>query len=315
MTGKNRKYEQDERMAAEVEDTYCEAFEGLFVRLCVTAENEKWLSHAVRGATALPCTVFGESEAGIERFLSADKTPDGRVGAVVQIWVNGSTDESVERLENEVAKRVRQGILVVPTTAVYDAFHAECGGLPSLREKGTISTMRKIGHCGDGYEEVRVSHGREVIAIPIMMGEFIIEHFLRYGTGVMGGNIWLFCKSMDAALSAGERAVDAVNAVEGVIAPFGVCAAGSKPETKFPEIGPTTNHPFCPTLRGRITDSKVPDGVEAIPEIVVDGVSERAVENAIYAAIESVENMRGVLKISAGNYGGKLGKFRINLRR
>ena len=104
-----------------------------------------------------------------------------------------------------------------------------------------------------------------------------------------------------------------MNAVDGAIAPFGVCAAGSKPETKFPEIGPTTNHPFCPTLRGRIP-SKVPEGVAAIPEIVVDGVSEGVVANALRAAIESVESVEGVVKISAGNYGGKLGKFKFYLR-
>ena len=299
----------------EVEDTFCEAFEGLFVRLCVTANDEKWLTYAVRGATALPCTVFGESEAGIEKFLGEEETPDGRKGAIIQIWVGteGGEAKAIQKLEHEVAKRVRQGILVVPTTAVFDAFSLRCEGC-EIKEEGSIDTLRKIGHCGDGYEEICEKFGREIIKIPIMMGEFIVERFFKYGKGVMGGNIWLFCERIKDALAAGERAVEAVNTVDGAIAPFGVCAAGSKPETKFPEIGPTTNHPFCPTLRGKLAETKVPEGVSAIPEIVIDGVSESVVKKALRSVIESVRNEKGVVKISAGNYGGRLGKFKFYLR-
>jgi len=212
----------------EIEDTYCEAFDGLFTRICVTARDEKRLKQAAYGATALPCTVFGESEGGIEKWLSERETPDGRKGAIIQFWVNYGVD-APKKLEYEVSKRIRQGILVVPTTAVFNA--------SAHHHDWQIDTMDKIGHCGDGYETVEHRFGREVIAVPIMMGEFLVERYLSYDKGVMGGNVWLFCESIEAGLEAGEKAVEAIESVEGAIVPFGICAAGSKPETKYPEVG------------------------------------------------------------------------------
>jgi formylmethanofuran--tetrahydromethanopterin N-formyltransferase len=287
----------------ELEDTYCEAFEGLVARLYVTAYDEQRVRQAVSGATALPCTVFGESEGGVEQWLLEQETPDGRKGALIQIWVN-SGPGAPQKLEYELAKRVRQGILVVPTTSVFNALYST----------EIIDTMTKVGHCGDGYETVEHRFGREVIVVPIMMGEFVIERRISYQRGVMGGNIWLFCTSLASALEAGERAVAAIENVEGVIAPFGICSAGSKPETNFPEIGPTTNHWYCPTLKHHVAGSQVPDGVVSIPEIVFNGLTLDSVKTAMRAAILSVRDVEGVVKISAGNYGGKLGKYRILLR-
>ena len=287
----------------ELEDTYCEAFEGLVARLCVTAYDERRVRQAVSGATALPCTVFGESEGGVEQWLFEPETPDGRPGALIQIWVN-SGPGAPQRLEYELAKRVRQGILVVPTTSVFNALDAT----------ETFDIMAKVGHCGDGYETVEHRFGREVIVVPIMMGEFVIERLISYQRGVMGGNLWLFCTSLTSALEAGERAVAAIEKVEGVIAPFGICSAGSKPETNFPEIGPTTNHWYCPTLKYHIADSQVPEAVVSIPEIVFNGLTLDSVKAAMRAAILSVQDVEGVVKISAGNYGGRLGKYRISLR-
>jgi formylmethanofuran--tetrahydromethanopterin N-formyltransferase len=122
------------------------------------------------------------------------------------------------------------------------------------------------------------------------------------------------CRDEDSALKAGDKALEAIHTVEGVVTPFDICSAGSKPETNYPEIGPTTNHPYCPSLKGKIPDSKVPDGVNSIPEIVINGVSLDAVKKAMKEAINAVRDMNGVVKISAGNYGGKLGKHRIYLR-
>lgn len=287
----------------EVEDTFCEAFDGIYTRLIVTAKYKYLLEKAVKSATALPSTVFGESEAGIERWLSPKETPDGRVGAVIQIWVP-KTKRFMDVLMREVGKRIRQGILVVPTTRVFNA----CDG-----EK--IDAEVNVGRCGDGYEWFEERWGREVIVIPIMFGEFVIERYLGYAEGVAGGNIWYFCKDEDSALEVGERAVEALRDVEGVITPFDVCSAGSKPETKYPEIGPTTNHPYCPKLRGKIPDSKVPEDVKAIPEIVINGVSLEAVKKAMKICIEVGMDVEGVVKISAGNYGGKLGRHKIYLRK
>ena len=286
-----------------VDDTYCEAFDGLLSRLIVTAKDEKRLKRAIYSSTALPSTVFGEAEGGVEKLLSEDETPDRRIGAVIQIWV-AYTEGAAETLEYELSKRIRQGILVTPTTAVFNA----------LSSKEKIDIIKRVGHCGDGYENIEAKFGRDVVNIPLMMGEFIIERNIGYKRGVMGGNVWFFCEGEDEALEAGDRAVNAIDGIDGAITSFDICSAGSKPETNYPEIGPTTNHFFCPTLRGRIKDSKVPDNVQSIPEIVINGTSVDVVKEAMKAAIYAVKDVSGVLMISAGNFGGKLGNYKIYLR-
>jgi len=147
-----------------------------------------------------------------------------------------------------------------------------------------------------------------------MMPDFRIERFLGYDVGVSGGNIWLMCRDEDSALEAGDKALEAIHKVDGVITPFDLCSAGSKTETKYPEIGPTTNHYYCPSLKNKIANSRVPKEVESIPEIVINGMSMSAVKEAMMKAIVVTRNMRGVVRISAGNYGGQLGKHRIYLR-
>lgn len=289
----------------EIEDTYAEAFEGLFTRLIITAEP-KLLSRAAHNSTALPSVVINRTEGGIERWLNEGETPDGRKGAIVQFWgriVEENLEKSIENFDKELSYRIRQGILVTPTTTIFNALDSE----------KKIDAMRRVGHCGDGYEWEEEYCGRHVIKIPLMMGNFIIERHLGYARGVMGGNIWILCKDESSALEAGRKAVDAVDRTEGAIVSFDICSAGSKPETKHPEIGPTTNHPYCPTLKGKIPDSKVPDGVNAIPEIVINGMSIDVVKQAMKAAIDVAEDVDGVIKISAGNYGGRLGKYKIYL--
>lgn len=292
-------------MAAIIEDTYCEAFDGLYSRLVITARNKKLLQRAAFSSTALPLTVFGQSEGGIERWLTRKQTPDGRVGALIQIWILGG-EGVVKTLEAELGKRIRQGILVVPTTAVFNATDSE----------KKIDIMDKVGHCGDGYEWEEEYSGRKVINVPIMMGhDFKIERYLGYAKGIMGGNIWYFCTNINAALKAGGKAVKAIEKIEGAITSFDICSAGSKPETKYPEIGPTTNHPYCPTLKPKLgSESRVPDGVKSIPEIVINGITMEAVKQAMKQAIKAGINTPGVVKISAGNYGGKLGRHKIYLR-
>ncbi|WP_457555537.1 formylmethanofuran--tetrahydromethanopterin N-formyltransferase [Candidatus Pyrohabitans sp.] len=287
-----------------VEDTYCEAFDGIFVRMIITAKRERYLRRAAFGATCLPSTVVGRTEGGVEAWLAEDETPDGRMGALVQVWGIAGGKSALEKFEYELSLRIRQGVLVVPTTRIFNAWHGE----------EYIDTMRRVGHCGDGYESVERRFGREMINVPLMMGEWLIERRLGVGKGVAGGNVWFFASSEDAALEAGERAVEAVAGVEGAVTTFDVCSAGSKVETRYPEIGPTTNHPYCPTLRGKIPDSRVPEGVVSIPEVVINGISREAVEQAMLAAMRAGSEVDGVVRISAGNYGGKLGRHRIYLR-
>ena len=286
-----------------VEDTYCEAFDGIYSRLLITAKHKWLLKKAAYGSTALPSTVFGESEGGVERFVSPEETPDGRQGAIIQIWVQ-KTKNFKDVLMRELGKRIRQGILVVPTTRLFNATQSE----------NYIDAEINVGRCGDGYEWEEEMWGRKVIRVPIMFGEFIIERYLGYAEGIAGGNVWFFCESEEAALEAGEAAVEALKNMEGVITSFDICSAGSKPETKYPEIGPTTNHYYCPTLKGKIPDSKVPEGVKSIPEIVINGVNLEAVKKAMYVCLEVASRVDGVVKLSAGNYGGKLGQHKIYLK-
>jgi len=297
-------------MNAEIEDIYAEAFDGLYCRVIVTADDEEVLKRAAENATATPSIVIGRIEGGIERWLSEKETPDGRKGAILQFWggieEGKPLDNSVKKLEVELAHRIRQDILVKPFTALFDA-------LPN--PAGKIDMMERVGHCGDGFEWEEKLHRRNMIVVPIMVSNFLIERELGYAKGVMGANFWYMCKTKRAVMEAGRKAMKAIHQTEGVVTPFDVCSAGSKPETKFPWIGPTTNHPYCPTLKKRLgKESKVPEGVNYIPEIVINGVSIEAVKEAMKVGIQSAGNVKGVVKISAGNYGGKLGRHKIYLR-
>jgi formylmethanofuran--tetrahydromethanopterin N-formyltransferase len=295
---------------AEIEDTYAEAFAGIFCRVIVTADDEHTLWGAAEDATATPSVVIGRVEGGVEKWLSENETPDRRKGAVLQFWgaINRETPlaELLNKFETELSYRIRQDILVKPFTAVYDA-------LPEA--EGKMDMMERVGHCGDGYEWMENRHGREVIVVPLMVPDFVIERYLGYARGVMGANFWVLCKTKEAVKQAGVKALEAIRQVDGVVTPFDVCAAGSKPETHFPSIGPTTNHPYCSSLKPKLgTASLVPDGVRYVPEIVINGVSMEAVKQAMKAGIEAVLNVDDVVRVSAGNYGGKLGEFKIQLQ-
>lgn len=297
-------------MDASIEDTYAEAFDGLYFRILVTAYDRSTLIKAAEDSTATPSTVIGRIEGGIERWVPKSETPDRRLGAILQFWSGVDErkplEEIIRRFYREFSYRIRQDILVKPFTAVFDA---------CPNPIGKIDTLEFIGHCGDGYEWVEEQYGREMIIVPIMVPDFKIERYLGYGRGVMGGNFWYMCRTKKAVLEAGRRALKAIRQVEGVVTPFDICSAGSKPETKFPHIGPTTNHPYCPSLKDKLgPESKVPEGVRYIPEIVINGLTLDHVKEAMRVGIKEVLVTRGVIRVSAGNYGGKLGKYKIYLR-
>ncbi len=293
-----------------IEDTYAEAFEGLYFRVLVTASDKSTLVRAAEDSTATPSTVIGRIEGGVERWVPKDESPDGHPGVILQFWSGMNErkplNEVVKKFYKEFSYRIRQDILVKPFTAVFDA---------CLNPIGKIDTLELIGHCGDGYEWIEKQYGREMVIVPIMVPDFKIERFIGYGRGVMGGNFWYMCRTKRAVLRAGRKALKAVSQVEGVITPFDICSAGSKPETKFPQIGPTTNHPYCPSLKSRLgPESRVPEGVRYIPEIVINGVNLKSVKEAMKAGIKAVSSVKGVVRVSAGNYGGELGKYKIYLR-
>ena len=297
-------------MKAEIEDTYAEAFDGILARVIVTADHHEVLRKAAEDATAMPAIVLGRIEGGIEKLLNKKETPDGRRGAILQFW--GGIDEkkplevSVKKFEAELSFRIRQDILVKPFTTLFDA-------LPNPH--GKVEIMERVGHCGDGYEWIEQRYGRDMIAVPLMVSNFLIEERLGYAHGVMGANFWLMCTNKQAVMDAGKKALEAIHEVPEVVTPFDICSAGSKPETRFPLIGPTTNHTYCQTLKKRLgKQSKVPKGVKYIPEIIINGTSMAAVKNAMKAGIQTAANVEGVVAVSAGNYGGKLGKHKIFLR-
>jgi formylmethanofuran--tetrahydromethanopterin N-formyltransferase len=299
-----------DRTPALVEDTYAEVFEGIFCRLAVTADDERTVRAAAEDATSTPSVVIGRVEGGLERYLTKKETPDQRLGAILQFWAeinpNKTFVESLKKFEAELSYRIRQDILVKPFTAVFDWLS---------NAEGKLDIMERVGHCGDGYEWTEKRHGRKVIVVPLMVPDFVIERHIGYAVGVSGGNFWIMCATKEALRKAGDKALEAIHRVPGVVTPFDVCSAGSKPETHYPQIGPTTNHLYCPSLKKKLGGaSKVPDGVNFIPEIVVNGTSMDAVKRAMKAGIEAVREVDGVVGISAGNYGGKLGKQKIGLR-
>jgi formylmethanofuran--tetrahydromethanopterin N-formyltransferase len=286
-----------------VDDTFAEAFSGLCCRALVTADDKKTLKRAAYDSTSTPGAVIGRVEGGIEAWVDESDTPDGRQGALLQFWYG---KDDLEEFELELSYRIRQDILVKPFTSLFNA---------QDDPDGYIDTMKQVGHCGDGFEWEEDIYGRRMIVVPIAIPDFKIERLLGYSQGVMGANFWYMCKSKDAVLEAGSLALDAIEEVEGVITPFDICSAASKPETNYPWIGPTTNHPYCPSLAADLgEESMVPSGIKYIPEIVINGLTPDQVKEAMKVGIEALVSHEDVIFISAGNYEGKLGEYDIQLK-
>lgn len=290
-------------MFSKLEDTYAEAFSGVYCRVLITADDEQTLQRAAYDATATPGTVIGRVEGGIESWIDKKETPDGRKGAVLQFWYD---EKNLDKFDLELSYRIRQDILVKPFTRVFDA---------SIHPEGHIDTMKQVGHCGDGFEWEEHLYGRDMIVVPIAIPDFMIERKLGYSNGIMGANFWYMCRTKEAVLNAGRAALEAIGEVEGAITPFDICSAASKPETNYPWIGPTTNHPYCPSLKSVLDEnSLVPEDVSYIPEIVINGVDRDAVYKAMKEGILAVVEDEDVLMVSAGNYKGQLGDYKIHLR-
>ncbi len=286
-----------------IENTFAEAFTGKCVRAIITAEDEEIVKKAAFDATSTPGAVIGRVEGGVERFLDASQTPDNRPGAMVQFYF-GLDD--LEKFEVELSYRIRQDILVKPFTSLYNA---------TPQPEGYLGMMKQVGHCGDGYEWEENIYGREMIVVPIALPDFKIEKQMGYQSAVMGANFWYMCRTKKGVMEAGNKALEAIREIEGVITPFDICSAASKVETNYPWIGPTTNHPYCPSLKPRLKEeSLVPDDVNYVPEIVINGLDMEKVEMAMKAGLEVVLEVDDVLRVSAGNYQGKLGDYQINLR-
>jgi formylmethanofuran--tetrahydromethanopterin N-formyltransferase len=300
-------------MPAEVEDTYAEAFRSLCAEVLITARDRQWLDAAVAASTGnASSTILCDCEAGLDRYVGPGgdesfRTPDGRPGAIVQFHVPRFRKDRVEALERSVLVRVSQNVLTCPTCACFNV----------LSDSETYFKIgRKVAFFGDGYQYRDERFGRKVWVIPILSGEFAVERRIGYREGLMGGNLWFMGATADAALEAAERGVDAVAKVPGVIMPFpgGVAASGSKAGSRYSFAIASTYAEFCPSLRERLSEkSKVPAGVVSIQEIIINGRDLPSIVQATQAAITAAVQTPGLAKISAGNYGGRLGKSFIYL--
>ena len=284
-----------------INDTFAEGFGIKVTRMIVTAATKKLALIAATEATGYGTSVIGcPAEAGIDCYMPPTKTPDGRPGYAIMIC-HGSK----KKLDHELMERIGMGILTAPTTAVFNALDSE----------EVLKTGNKLKFFGDGYQEKLEIDGRIIHSIPIMSGDFLVESAFGYLDGVAGGNFFIMANSKMSALVAAEAAVDAIGAVGKVITPFpgGMVASGSKVgSNKYEFLGASTNEKMCVTLKDKV-DSDIPDEVNGVMEIVIDGVDEESVKAAMKAGIEAACNVDGVLEISAGNFGGNLGAYKLNL--
>jgi formylmethanofuran--tetrahydromethanopterin N-formyltransferase len=273
-------------------------------RILITAENEKWAMNSAKAATGFASSIImSPAEAGTEGpIVPRERTPDGRPGVHVQIYHRTRTE-----LKMQMITRIGQCVLTCPTTAAFD-------GMPDAKRRLKVGGALRM--FGDGYEKKDTLNGREVWRIPVMEGEFVIQ---RNGFGVRrciaGGNFIIMADSQKAGLKAAEDAVEAMHKLEGVVLTFpgGICRSGSKVGSLKYKLPASTNLAFCPTLRETISGSLVPDGVKSLYELVFNGLTFDIVKRAMGNGIRAATAVPGVKKITAVNFGGKLGPYQIKL--
>jgi formylmethanofuran--tetrahydromethanopterin N-formyltransferase len=295
---------------AVVDDTYAEAFRSIYAEVLITARDRTWVDHAVNAATGnASSTILCDCEAGLSHYVgpgTGEATPDGRPGAVVQFHVPRFRKDRVPALERSLLIRISQNVLTCPTAACFNR----------LDEPAYFRLGRKIAFFGDGYQFRDERVGRKVWVVPILGGEFVLDRRFGHRDGLMGGNLWLLGRTADAALDAAARGVEAVHKVPGVIMPFpgGVAGSGSKAGSRYKFSIASTYEAYCPTLREKLGEkSKVPEGVASVQEIIINGQDLPTIVRATQAAIAAAVETPGLLRISAGNYGGRLGKSFIYL--
>ncbi|MHA1270945.1 MAG: formylmethanofuran--tetrahydromethanopterin N-formyltransferase [Candidatus Helarchaeota archaeon] len=297
----------------DVEDTYAEAFTMWYTRILITGIDEYWAKTAATVFTGYAVsTIACDCEAAIEKVVSADETPDGRPGVSVIVF------SSKKGLKNALMNRVGQCLLTCPTIAVFDNLQDE-PDIDKKTEKPMILTIgRMMKYFGDGWEKSRDFKGRKIWDIPVMEGIFSIEDSFGAKKGIAGGNIFIMGDTQENTLKASMAAIEAINKLDGVITSFpgGICRSGSKTGSlkysKF--LHASTNHRYCPTLKDQIDDSLIPDGVNCVLEIVLNGINQDILTKATGAGVKAAVKISGIKKITSGNYGGTLGKFKIYLK-
>lgn len=299
-------------MPAIVEDTYAEAFRSLYVEFLITACNRKWVTHAVNAVTGNgSSTIMCDCEAGLDRYVgpggdTSFSTPDGRPGAIVQLHIPRFRKDRVDALEKSALTRISQNVLTCPTASCFNLIDSE----------DYYRMGRKVAFFGDGFQKRVERFGRRMWWIPTLGGEFLIDRRLGRTDGLMGGNLWFFGESAEAALQAAERGVQAVEACPGVITTFpgGIAGSGSKAGSRYGFSIASTYERFCPLLRDH-PDVKtgLPEGVHSVMEIIMNGRNLDAISTATQNVIAASVDTPGLVQISAGNYGGRLGKSFIYL--
>ena len=287
-----------------ISDTFAEMFSMWVGRILITAENEKWALTAAQVTTGFASSIImSPAEAGIEGMVPPGKSPDGRVGTLIQMYHRTRPD-----LKQQMILRISQCIMTCPTTSAFDA-------LPEAKRRLKIG--RSIRFFGDGYQRKDTLWDRNVWRIPVMEGQFIVEDKFGAQNAVAGGNFLILAENQKAGLQAAEEAVNAINQkAEKVIMPFpgGVCRSGSKAGSVKYKLKASTFHQFCPRLKKLVADTKVPENVNCVYEIVINGLTLDAIKRTMAEGIKAAVKIPGVVKISAGNYGGKIGPYRADLK-
>ena len=288
-----------------IDDTFAEAFSMKATRIIITAMNLKWAYRAANAIRGFASSVIAcGCEADIERELKPSETPDGRPGISVMIFAMSTKD-----LEKQVPMRVGQSVMTTVTTACFSGLETE--------EK--ISLGKSLRFFGDGYQIAKVINGKRFWRIPVMHGEFICEESTGITKAIGGGNFLVLAKTARHALAACEKAVDEIQNVSGVITAFpgGVVGSGSKIGSKYDFLTASTNEAYCPTLKGQVKTA-LTDEIGSVLEIVIDGIDEKSISEAMRIGIEAACSFgpsKGIYRISAGNYGGNLGKHLFHLRK
>jgi len=285
-------------------DTFAEMFSMWVARPLITAETERWAKIAARTATGFASSIImSPAEAGIERAVDPRDTPDGRPGVLIQIFHRARLD-----LKNQLVLRIGQCVMTCPTTAAFDGFS---------EAKRRLKVGRSLRLFGDGFQRKGMIGKRKVWRIPVMEGEFAVEDRFGVAKAVAGGNFIIMAQDGVAGLQAAEAAVEAItNKVHDVTMTFpgGICRSGSKAGSMKYKLKASTNHPFCPKLRDLISDSAVPETAACVYEIIINGLNLDAVKEAMAIGIKAAVKKPGVVRISAGNYGGKLGPYHAYLK-
>jgi formylmethanofuran--tetrahydromethanopterin N-formyltransferase len=288
----------------QVSDTFAEAFPMTGTRLILTALNDHWAMTAATVFCGFATSVIAcDVEAAIERTLTADETPDGRPGVSVLVFGFGK-----KGLEKALASRVGQCVLTCPTTACFD-------GLPDSPKDQRVSVGGQLRYFGDGFQISKKLGDRRYWRIPVMDGEFICEDKVGTIKGIGGGNLLICGKSQTQTLEAAMKAVEAMSTLQEIALPFpgGIVRSGSKVGSRYPKLKASTNDAYCPTLAAQ-TPSAIPEGTGAVYEIVIDGFTFEGIQQAMRVGLEAVSLCEGITLISAGNYGGQLGKHHFHLR-